>query len=210
MLGALEEGLNNLKSGSGRENDGGGGGTQLGGGELRRRKDLLTSARKEKEGLENLMNAMAAKSKLDTAVASIQDKNVLMGNGASSKPKTGGRVLGKETDQTRELDNEGVLQLQKQKMKDQDLDLDELRKIVARKKELGTAINEELVIQNEMLNLVDQDADRWVILISLNCVCYGLLLTWYTGFVKKPKLGRSGLRTFLESYMVRIFLRRFI
>lgn len=175
MLGALDEGLNNLKSGSGGGD--GGGGAQLGDGELRRRKDLLASARKEKDGLENLMNAMATKGKLDTAVASMQDKKSLIGNGPSSKPKTSGRVLGKETDQTRELDNEGVVQLQRQKMQNQDLEVDEIRKIVTRQKELGTAINEELHVQNEMLNLVDEDAERCVILQSFVLIRCGILLT---------------------------------
>jgi regulator of vacuolar morphogenesis len=85
----------------------------------------------------------------------IQDKEALIGN----KPKVG-RILGKETDKTRELDNQGVLQLQKQIMENQDLGIDELRKIVARQKELGIAIHNELQIQNEMLNMVDEDVDR--------------------------------------------------
>lgn len=158
MLGALEEGLKNIQS---NNRTGWGSASRLGDGELRRRKDLLASARKEKDGLENLLNAMATKSRLDSAVATIQDKQSLIGNGPSGKAKPG-RVLGKETDQTRELDNEGVLQLQKQIMQDQDLNVDELRKIVARQKELGTAINEELQVQNEMLRMVDEDADRYV------------------------------------------------
>src|SRR5271170_4999549 len=99
---------------------------------------------------------MAQKSKLDNAVASIQEKQNLVG----SKPKAGGRILGKETAETRELDNQGVLQLQKQKIAEQDLDVEELRKIVQRQRELGVAINHELEIQNEMLKMVDEDVDR--------------------------------------------------
>ncbi|EFW16590.1 hypothetical protein D8B26_001413 [Coccidioides posadasii str. Silveira] len=152
MLGALENGLKNLgdKSGWGE--------AKLGEGELRRRKDLLASAQKEKEGLENLLNAMATKSKLDSAVASIQDKQALIGS-SRNKPKVG-RILGKETEETRQLDNDGVLQLQKQIMENQDAGIDELRKIVARQKELGIAINNELEVQNAMLNIVDEDAER--------------------------------------------------
>jgi regulator of vacuolar morphogenesis len=74
-----------------------------------------------------------------------------------------GRILGApvpETDKTRELDNEGVLQLQKQIIKDQDLDVEELAKVVRRQKEMGMAINEELELQNEMLGILDQDVDR--------------------------------------------------
>jgi regulator of vacuolar morphogenesis len=151
MLVALEEGLKNLGDKAVW------GGSRLGEGELRRRKDLLANARKERDGLENLLIAMSTKSKLDNAVALIQDKEALVGN----KPKVG-RILGKETDRTRELDNQGILQLQKQIIEDQDLGVEELRKIVARQKELGVAIHNELQIQNEMLNMVDEDVDRSV------------------------------------------------
>ena len=151
MIKALEEGLANIQKPSE-----GWGGQKLGEGEIRRRKDLIASAQKDKDGLENLLNAMATKSKLDNAVASMQETQSLMG----TKPKAGGRVLGKETAETRELDNHGVLQLQKQKMADQDLDVEELRKIVQRQKELGIAINQELEVQNEMLRMVDEDVDR--------------------------------------------------
>ncbi|KAL6250953.1 hypothetical protein RBB50_001161 [Rhinocladiella similis] len=151
MIKALEEGLENIQKASE-----GWGGQKLGEGEIRRRKDLIATAQKNKDGLENLLNAMVTKSKLDHAVATVQDTQSLMG----AKPKSGGRVLGKETAETRELDNQGVLQLQKQKMAEQDLDVEELRKIVQRQKELGIAINQELEVQNEMLGMVDEDVDR--------------------------------------------------
>ncbi|KKA18934.1 SNARE complex subunit (Vam7) [Rasamsonia emersonii CBS 393.64] len=160
MIGALEEGLKNLS-----DKSSGWGGSRLGEGEIRRRKDLIASAKKEKDGLENLHNAMVTKSKLDNAVASMQDKDALVG---SAKPRSG-RVLGKETDKTRELDNQGVLQLQKQTMEEQDRSVEELMKIVARQKELGIAINNELEIQNELLRKADEDVDMFVLslLISL-------------------------------------------
>lgn len=152
MITALEQGL---KSNQGSKNEGWGS-SKLADGEIRRRKDLISSAKKEKDGLENLLSAMAQKSKLDSAVASLQQKQNLVG----TKPRSGGRVLGKETAETKELDNNGVLQLQKQKMADQDMDVEELRNIVARQKELGIAINQELEVQNEMLRMVDEDVDR--------------------------------------------------
>jgi regulator of vacuolar morphogenesis len=151
MINALEEGLKNIQG-----NSGGWGSQKLGDGEVRRRKDLIATARKEKEGLEDLLNAMVTKSKLDNAVAAMHDTHSLVG----TKPRTSGRVLGKETAETRELDNNGVLQLQKQKMSDQDLDVEELRKIVQRQRELGIAINNELEVQNDMLRMVDEDTDR--------------------------------------------------
>jgi regulator of vacuolar morphogenesis len=157
LLKALDEGLSNIQKSA----ESGWGGQRLGDGEIRRRRDLLASARKDRDGLENLLNAMATKSKLDQTIASTQATNELMGHSTANKPKvSGGRVLGKETNETRELDNAGVLQLQKQKMADQDLDVEELRKIVQRQKQLGMEINEELEIQNEMLKMVDEDVDR--------------------------------------------------
>lgn len=176
LVGALEEGLKNLGEGSGSANgkkglNGGEGGIVLGEGELRRRKDLLVNARKEKDGLEDLLNAMAAKGRLDAAVASMEDKEALVGSASpnsngSRKPGAprSGRVLGKETERTRELDNQGVLQLQRETMEDQDMGIEELRKIVARQRELGIAINGELQVQNDLLKLADEDADRYVIL----------------------------------------------
>ncbi|KAM0114881.1 hypothetical protein ACP6JC_008583 [Aspergillus fumigatus] len=168
LIGALEDGLKNLgdanadaRSTASGKRGAWGSGNGLGDGEIRRRKDLLVNAKKEKNGLEDLLNAMAAKSRIDNAVASIQDKEALVGS-ASRKPPRSGRVLGKETERTRELDNQGVLQLQKRTMEDQDMSIEELRKIVQRQKELGIAINAELEIQNELLKLTDEDTDRYV------------------------------------------------
>lgn len=158
MITALEEGLKNLQQDEGRWDS-----QKLGDGEIRRRKDLIATAKKEKEGLENLLNAMTTKSKLDNAVAAMADTERLVG----TKPKTGGRVLGKETAETRGLDNEGVLLLQKQKIEDQDLDVEELTDIVARQKKLAVAINEELKYQNEMLKMVDEDTDRVQAMINI-------------------------------------------
>ncbi|KPI34999.1 uncharacterized protein AB675_11952 [Cyphellophora attinorum] len=155
VLSSLEDGLSAIQKSGG-----------LGAGEMRRRKDLLSSARRDRDGLESLLSAMAQKSKLDSAVAqaSTADKDALLSasttNPTHQKPRGGGRVLGRETAETRELDNQGVVQLQKQKMADQDLDVEELRKIIQRQKELGTQIHEELEVQNEMLRMVEEDVDR--------------------------------------------------
>lgn len=159
LLQSLEDGLKGMAAkGKGEDKSGG-----IGEGELRRRKDLLSSARVEKEGLEQLAVALNTKfqtSRQEVAAASTADKGALFGPNVS---RPGGRVLGApvpETDKTRELDNEGVLMLQKQMMQNQDLDVEELAKIVRRQKEMGLAINEELVVQNEMLSRLDEDVDR--------------------------------------------------
>ena len=165
LITALEDGLKAISESS---NSGSWGAKTLGDGEIRRRKDLVASARQEKEGLENLMSAMIAKTKLDHTIASVADKSSLLNESSNSKRAgRGGRVLGKETSETRELDNQGVLQLQKQKMQEQDLDVQELTKIVMRQKELSIKINEELVVQNEMLTMVDEDVDRYVLSFDL-------------------------------------------
>lgn len=155
-LSALEQGLKNLSSDAW-------GGEKLREGELRRRKDLLASVRREKEGLESLLSAMITKSHVDQTVAAAQEKAQLTGSSKThqnnGKP-TGGRVLGRETDRTRVLDNQGVLQLQKQLMEEQDEDVMVLAQAVARQKELGMAIHQELKVQNEMLGMLDEDVDR--------------------------------------------------
>lgn len=155
-LSALEQGLKNLSSDAW-------GGEKLREGELRRRKDLLASARREKEGLESLLSAMITKSHVDQTVAAAQEKAQLTGsskNHQNNAKPTGGRILGRETDRTRVLDNQGVLQLQKQLMEEQDEDVMVLAQAVARQKELGMAIHQELKVQNEMLGMLDEDVDR--------------------------------------------------
>ena len=69
-------------------------------------------------------------------------------------------MLGKESDKTRALDNQGVLQLQTQMMREQDEDVGVLMRAVARQRELGMQIQEELVVQNEMLGMLDEDVTR--------------------------------------------------
>lgn len=165
MLQTLDTGLANLSSTSSW------GTARLGEGELRRRHDLLSSAKREKEGLESLLSAMAAKSAIDKTVAdkssssstiSDNSKAALFGASASSttKPVATGRVLGRESDKTRALDNQGVLQLQTQLMQEQDEDVMVLARAVARQRELGVQIQEELVVQNEMLGMLDEDVTR--------------------------------------------------
>ncbi|KAL8854924.1 MAG: hypothetical protein Q9221_000431 [Calogaya cf. arnoldii] len=142
---------------------------RLGDGEMRRRRDLISAAQKEREGLENLGNAMVAKNALDGVIAHAtkgdKDKLLLAANGdenGSRKPAatSKGRVLGKESDRTRALDNQGVLQLQQQLMREQDEDVDVLAAAVARQKKIGMEIQEELVLQKDLLGLLDEDVDR--------------------------------------------------
>lgn len=132
--------------------------------EVQRRKDLVANARREKEGLENLLSAMVQKSKVDETVASVQEAKPDLfskaSNGNYKKPQSGGRVLGKETGRTKALDNQGVVQLQQQLMQEQDEDVMVLQQSVARQKQLAIEINAQLEEQKELLEMLDEDVDR--------------------------------------------------
>lgn len=137
---------------------------RLGEGELRRRRDLVSQARMEREGLDKLSNSMpsstlaAGRGGSSQGQASTADKAGLLRGG-----RPAGRVLGAplpETDKTRELDNQGVLQLQKQEMKTQDDQVDQLTAIIRRQKEMGMQIHDEVERQIEMLDVLDEDATR--------------------------------------------------
>ncbi|KAK3391821.1 hypothetical protein B0T20DRAFT_488798 [Sordaria brevicollis] len=167
LLSALQEGLGVLKS-SGR----------VGEGELRRRRDLLAAARVERDGLDKLSSSLAHASREAARQASISGPSGGAGSGSSSGEAgeraklfagssaggsvRGGRVLGAplpETERTRELDNEGVLQLQRDTMRDQDMEVEALARIVRRQKEMGLAINDEVERQTNMLDNLNTNVD---------------------------------------------------
>jgi len=168
LITALDNGLKEVGSG-GRGNSGWGAGKEgkeLLDGEIRRRRDLISSARKERDGLESLANSLASKraAQNSSAAAMAADKNALFtGASASRNTFTGGRVLGAplpETEHTRELDNQGVLQLNDQYMREQDRVVEGMLKNVGRMKEIGVAIGEEIDLQNKMLEDLDRDVDK--------------------------------------------------
>ncbi|KAI1362232.1 Phox homologous domain-containing protein [Xylaria arbuscula] len=134
---------------------------RLGDGEIRRRKDLLAAARVDREDLDKLSSTISATTKAATrgGAPTAADKTALIGHAAA---KGRGRVLGAplpETEQTRELDNEGVVQLQRQMMQDQDSDVDALAKIIRRQREMAEAIHVEVEEQTKMLDHVNTQAD---------------------------------------------------
>jgi regulator of vacuolar morphogenesis len=185
LIAALEEGLARLGVKDGGGESAGWGSEQLGEGELRRRRDLLSTARKEREGLEDVLNAMALRSAKASAASSAvggpgaatQEAKANLFQGAntlsSSLPSSSkGRVLGgpaKETERTRELDNEGVLQLQRQIIAEQDQDLGIFTKAVRRMREMGEQIRDEVTDQNVLLGMFGEDVDRQVCSL-LSCV----------------------------------------
>lgn len=169
LVAALDESLGRLGGASSDEWSG----EKLGAGEIRRRRDMLAGLRKERDGLDSVLNSMAVKAAMSgcggvstpsasSAAVSAEQKAGLFKHAASSKPSSSRRVLGapQETDKTRELDNEGVLQLQKQIIADQDEDLVDLAVVTRRMREMGLQINQELVEQNALLGLLDEDVER--------------------------------------------------
>ncbi|KAF5247700.1 hypothetical protein FAUST_635 [Fusarium austroamericanum] len=153
LIATLADGLRRIQE-SGR----------LGEGELRRRRDLVNQARMEREGLDKISNSMpsstasAGRGGFSQGQASTADKAGLLRGG-----RPAGRVLGAplpETDKTRELDNQGVLQLQKEEMQNQDLAVDQLTAIIRRQREMGEQIHEEVEHQIRILDQLDDDVDR--------------------------------------------------
>ncbi|KAM4057269.1 PX domain-containing protein [Hirsutella rhossiliensis] len=153
LLATLSDGLRRMQESS-----------RLGDGELRRRRDLVSTARMERDALERLSNSMpssasgAGRGNGGQGHPSASEKAALLQGG-----RPGGRVLGAplpETDKTRELDNQGVLMLQKREMHAQDEQVEQLAAIIRRQREMGLKINEEVEAQSEMLERMDQDATR--------------------------------------------------
>ncbi|KAJ2157609.1 hypothetical protein GGF46_004379 [Coemansia sp. RSA 552] len=65
-----------------------------------------------------------------------------------------------ETDESRGLDNQGLLQLQNDKMKEQDQMASQFSSLLRQQREMGIAIGNELDLQNQLLTELDQDLDR--------------------------------------------------
>jgi regulator of vacuolar morphogenesis len=140
---------------------------RLGEGELRRRKDLLAAAKEEKAWLDQWALRSAGSRGRDQHAgggggnASESDRAALgIGGDAARRPV--GRTIGRplpETERTRELDNEGVLQLQKEEMKLQDQRVNEVGLSVQRLKANAIAIDEELTYQLGQLDHLNDLVD---------------------------------------------------
>ncbi|KAI1265076.1 Phox-like protein [Xylariaceae sp. FL1019] len=130
---------------------------RLGEGEIRRRKDLLAAARVDREDLETLTSTMTSTTRPPQASAAASRAAP-----QRTEPSKGRRVLGAplpETERTRELDNNGAVQLQVQMMKEQDEDVNALGKIIRRQREMAEAITREVDEQNEILDDVNDRTD---------------------------------------------------
>ncbi|KAJ1992452.1 hypothetical protein GGI25_000123 [Coemansia spiralis] len=72
----------------------------------------------------------------------------------------GNSSLPQETNETRGLDDQGLLQMQNQRMEEQDQLAAELSAHLRRQREMGLAIGNELDIHNQLLGELEQDLDR--------------------------------------------------
>ncbi|CAG8704019.1 17828_t:CDS:1, partial [Acaulospora morrowiae] len=173
----LESGLTGLAKGMGRD------GKVMPEGELRRRQDLLNDLKDEKDMLNKLVLANRPDISKATTPASSVDRAALFrqqpsrqrtlpqqpgrfGNNISkgiNGPPPSRRVFGNsrmmpaETEVTRGLDNEGLVNLQRQTMEDQEHHVEQFSAILSRHKQIGLAIGQELDIQNQMLSELDVD-----------------------------------------------------
>ena len=136
-------------------------------GELQRRSDMIARLRDDHEkltrmvGVARLESLRASGGALSAQInASFDsDREALLG----TKPVT--RVFGaaatpKESDETRPLNEHGLLGLQQVQIQQQDEQLSELATILRRQKQLGLAIASEIGQQNEILDDLSNEVDR--------------------------------------------------
>ena len=142
-------------------------------GELQRRTDMVARLQDDCEKLAKMLTVASRQHTMSSSsaarnITTTSDRAALFGNGSgqpavSSKPIA--RVFGvpqppKETEETRPLDDHGLLQLQQAKMDQQDAQLSQLTAILQRQKQLGTAINNELTQHIELLDGLHNDTER--------------------------------------------------
>jgi len=144
-------------------------------GELQRRTDMVARLQDDCEKLAKMLTVASRQQSSSSSAAArnvttTSDRAALFGSGSgsgqpavSSKPIA--RVFGvpqppKETEETRPMDDHGLLQLQQAKMDQQDAQLSQLTAILQRQKQLGTAINSELAQHIELLDGLHNDTEQ--------------------------------------------------
>lgn len=187
LLMTLSARLSNLDAGLTGLAKGSDGGDVMAEGELRRRQDMLNTLRDEKDALLRLVNSgrqeqdllyndkpatapvrRESEKSLDYGfpkyqISHLPPRRATIGPGrafgaaAAAQQKM---TRAKETEVTRVLDNEGLLQYQKQIMEDQDKQVEQFSALLARQKQLGLAIGDELELQNQILDELDGDVNR--------------------------------------------------
>lgn len=141
-------------------------------GELQRRRDMVGRLRDECAKLARVVTVARLTSRgvgapAERDPAAEADRAALLSS-PSGQPAAGfqrpiTRVFGgqpKETEQTRPLDDQGLVQLQQTQMDHQDAQLSQLSAILHRQKQLGVAIGQEIEVQNEMLDDLTGEVDR--------------------------------------------------
>ncbi|KZP00763.1 syntaxin [Calocera viscosa TUFC12733] len=142
--------------------------TGISGGELTRRGDMVSRLQDDCAKLgETVVAARSSNVRQRTLLTNndptpTADRLALLG--ATEPPIT--RVFGsrprtpQETQQTRPLDDRGVLQYQQLQVDQQDAQLVQLSAILQRQKQLGVVIGNEIEDQNRMLDDLASDVDR--------------------------------------------------
>ena len=138
--------------------------TTMSEGELRRRTDMMAKLQDKAHVLSKLSSATTTRASPSTTStgrsdASLASRSALLGPASLHTAQPVSRVLGKqshapvqETEQTRVLDNSGLLQMQLQEIDQQDERVTSLTAVIRRQRELATAIGVELEHQNELLD----------------------------------------------------------
>jgi len=137
-------------------------------GELQRRTEMAARLRDDCDKLTKMVTVARQTSRglggtLERNPAPDSDRNTLLGKVPTTFSKPG-RVFGappppRETEETRPLDANGLLQLQQAKIDNQDTNLAQLSAILQRQKHLGLAINAEIAQHIDMLDQLDRDVD---------------------------------------------------
>lgn len=144
-------------------------------GELQRRTDMVARLRDDCEKLAKIvtvarMTARGIGTAAERNPAPAGDREALLGSGSGGGMPGGfsrpvARVFGQaaqpaETEQTRPLDDHGLVQLQQTQMDQQDTVLAQLSTILQRQKQLGLAINQEIREQIDDLDALTTEVDQ--------------------------------------------------
>ena len=165
----LERGLKEIEKG-------------LGEGEKRRRQEMLDGIRVERGDLQRMAEAGVRTNRDTGGGSSSSPAASAFGGGAGGGPRATmpgglpgmspwgnatlapqGRVFGQrpqETEETRPLDEQGLLQLQQTKMDDQDGQLEVLSGLLRKQRNMGEEIHKEIGEQTEILEEIDGEVTR--------------------------------------------------
>jgi len=149
-------------------------GPSVGDGERKRREEMVEALKNERANLHRMAevgvrtnrdgaggSGSAAHASATGSGGTMPGGSSLWGSGAGSVAP--GRVFGKkaeETDETRPLDDRGLVQLQQNKMDGQDDQLRELSKLLQRQRGMGEEIHREIGEQTEILEEIEHGVDK--------------------------------------------------